>query len=140
MTRSHMDEPLDMEMAAMYLPNITLAHDVSADMWSGIAHQPYGSQHQTSNFAPAYQAPYGTFQTPAYTTPQEVTSPILTTPYPGPSFTPTALPTPAFSNSSGPPMLPVENQQTGIRMSSWVGVYGVRNQQALALETGVFKK
>ena len=37
-------------------------------------------------------------------------------------------------------MLPAENHQDGIRLSTWVGEYESRHRQPLALETGPFKK
>ena len=141
-TQSHMDEqPFDMETMSMYLPNSTFApQSVSGNMWSELAQRPFESQQQTSNFAPTYQAPYNTFQTPPYPSPQEITSPIPTRQYKETPFTKMTSPAPAFPNSPASPMVPTVDRHKGIRLSTWVGEYESRHHQPLALETGPFKK
>jgi hypothetical protein len=141
---AHMAHPHDISFDAdtfsMIFPNCTFAHQPPADMWSGIAQQPYPLQNQSANLGSTYQPPYNTFLTPAYSSPQTTTPPMLIAPYTEPTFTQLTPPSPAFQNSPGSPMLTGDHQNDGIRLSTWVGEYESRHHQPLALETGPFRK
>ena len=122
----------DMDTMSMYFPNSTFAHQPSADVWSGIAPQPYRLQSHPPNVSPIYQPSYRTFHTPNYRPPQDP-------PYVEAVVTNPAPPSPAFAATPSSPTSH-DHQHDGIRLSTYVREYERGHHQPLVLETGPFKK
>jgi hypothetical protein len=127
----------DMDTISMYFPNSTFANQPPADMWSGIAHQPYQLQSHSSNVGSAYQLPYRTF--PNFRPPQEATPSTLVPPYIEAGVTNPTPPSPAFPATPSSP-ISHDHQHDGIRLSTYVREYERGHHQPLVLETGPFKK